>query len=269
MITKPYCREAGAGPAILCLHSSASSGGQWRQLTEALATRFRVLAPDLYGYGKSAPSESDNSFGLLEELDWLEPIVEDAGESVSLVGHSYGGLIALLLALRHPKRVRSVVVYEAAAWSVAVEADADHPGAREIEELRRGTIRLVDDGKLMEAAEVFVRYWAGDKAWETMPEDRRHFTALGMRKVRNEFASEIVCHEAGVHTTARLATIAAPIQYLVGSRTKASARRVAEVIVPRLQNVSHDVLEGMGHMGPVTNANTFNDRVRQYLSAVT
>lgn len=267
MSHKPYCRETGAGPAVLCLHSSASSGGQWRQLADVLSGRFRVLAPDVYGYGRSAAQDSERDFGLMDELDWLEPIVENAGDSFSLVGHSYGGLIALLLALRYPKRVRSIVVYEPAAWSVAVAADAFHPGAQEIDALRQALFRLVDEGRLMAAAEAFVRYWAGDPAWESMSEDRRQTTAYGMKKVRSEFAGEIACHEAGVHTVERLASITAPIGYLLGSGTKASARRVAEVIVPRLPNVHHYVMEGMGHMGPVTHPNVFNDKVVEVLSA--
>ena len=45
----PYFREAGSGTSVVCIHSSASSSGQWRALMERLADRFRVIAVDLYG----------------------------------------------------------------------------------------------------------------------------------------------------------------------------------------------------------------------------
>jgi pimeloyl-ACP methyl ester carboxylesterase len=45
----PYFREAGSGTSVVCIHSSASSSGQWRALMERLAGQFRVIAVDLYG----------------------------------------------------------------------------------------------------------------------------------------------------------------------------------------------------------------------------
>jgi pimeloyl-ACP methyl ester carboxylesterase len=49
----PYFREVGTGPGVVCLHSNASSSAQWRSLMDSLAPTYHVLAPDLYGAGKS------------------------------------------------------------------------------------------------------------------------------------------------------------------------------------------------------------------------
>jgi len=49
-----HFREAGTGQGVVCVHSSASSSGQWRALMDRLSDGFRVIAVDLYGYGKSA-----------------------------------------------------------------------------------------------------------------------------------------------------------------------------------------------------------------------
>ena len=51
---EPYFREAGAGPGVVCLHSNASNSSQWRGLIELLSAERHMLAPDLYGAGKSA-----------------------------------------------------------------------------------------------------------------------------------------------------------------------------------------------------------------------
>jgi pimeloyl-ACP methyl ester carboxylesterase len=266
MSEMPYFREVGIGPTVVCLHSSASSGGQWRSLTEALSRERRVIAPDLYGYGKNAAKDSGTDFGLEDELDWLEPLISHAGDQFSLVGRSYGGLIALLIALRHPERVQAVAIYEPATWSIAVHADSNHPGAKEIDALRQGTIQMVDKGESLRAAELFVRYWAGECSWDAMSQERREITAAGMRKVRNEFAGEIAAHKQGSHTVEKLGTITAPIGYFMGAQTKASVRRVAEVLVPSLRNVRLEVLEGLGHMGPVTHPAIFNRAIQEFLS---
>ena len=52
MQSTPFFREAGEGPGVICLHSNASSSGQWRGLMDLLAPNFRVLAADSYGAGK-------------------------------------------------------------------------------------------------------------------------------------------------------------------------------------------------------------------------
>ena len=51
---RAFLREAGRGPAVVCIHASASSSAQWRPLMDRLADRYRVLAVDLYGSGKNA-----------------------------------------------------------------------------------------------------------------------------------------------------------------------------------------------------------------------
>ena len=55
MSPAPFFREAGSGPGVVCVHSNASSSGQWRGLMDLLAARFHVLAADTYGAGKSPP----------------------------------------------------------------------------------------------------------------------------------------------------------------------------------------------------------------------
>ncbi|MGQ0764187.1 MAG: alpha/beta fold hydrolase [Gemmatimonadota bacterium] len=50
---KPFTREAGSGPGVVCIHANASNSAQWRGLMDLLSPTFRVIAPDLYGSGKS------------------------------------------------------------------------------------------------------------------------------------------------------------------------------------------------------------------------
>ncbi|MFL5276347.1 MAG: alpha/beta fold hydrolase, partial [Myxococcales bacterium] len=103
-------REAGSGPGIVCLHSNASSSGQWRTLMDLLAPKFHVLAADSYGAGKSPPRPARTM--LRDEVALLEPVFARAGDPFALVGHSYGGAIALVAAAMQPKRVRALALYE-------------------------------------------------------------------------------------------------------------------------------------------------------------
>lgn len=122
----PFFRQAGAGPGVVCLHSNASSSGQWRALMDHLALRFHVLAADSYGAGKSPPWPTDRTVWLRDEVALLEPVLAAAGDPFSLVGHSYGGAVALVAAVARPQRVRSLVLYEPTLFSL-VEAQTPPP----------------------------------------------------------------------------------------------------------------------------------------------
>jgi pimeloyl-ACP methyl ester carboxylesterase len=85
-VLEPFFREAGTGPSVVCLHSNASTSGQWRGLTDRLAPAFRVLAPDSYGAGKSPEWPSDRRIRLLDDVALIEPVLAGAGSPLAL-GH--------------------------------------------------------------------------------------------------------------------------------------------------------------------------------------
>jgi len=108
---EPFFREAGTGPGVVCLHSNASTSGQWRGLMDGLAPKFHVLAPDSYGAGKSPDWPSARSIRLLDEVAFIEPVLARAGSPLALVGHSYGAAVALIAALANPGRVRAMALF--------------------------------------------------------------------------------------------------------------------------------------------------------------
>lgn len=118
----PYFREVGTGPGVVCLHSNASSSAQWRSLMDSLATTHHVLAPDLYGAGKSPDWHSDRVITLADEAALIEPVLQRASSPFILVGHSHGAALALRIAVENPGRVRALALYEPTLFSL-IEAD--------------------------------------------------------------------------------------------------------------------------------------------------
>lgn len=113
----PSARPAGARPAstVVLVHGFMDAGGTWDLVAPVLAEAgFRVLAPDMRGFGEGArtPAGSyyhfvDYVFDLADVIDQLSP-----GEPVALVGHSMGGTIATLFAGTFPERVARLVIIE-------------------------------------------------------------------------------------------------------------------------------------------------------------
>jgi pimeloyl-ACP methyl ester carboxylesterase len=112
-----------AGPGVetfLLLHGFGGSAFSWRYWTGPLARRGHVVLVDLKGFG-SAPKPDDDAYGPHEQADLVDRLIvqRDLG-NLTLVGHSLGGGIALLLALRlldrHPQRLRRLVLLAGAAY---------------------------------------------------------------------------------------------------------------------------------------------------------
>jgi pimeloyl-ACP methyl ester carboxylesterase len=105
--TRLHVAEAGTGPPLVLLHGWPQHWWAWRRVLPELAAGRRVLCPDLRGLGWS-----DAPPGAYAKEDWaadLLALLDVLGlERVDLVGHDWGGLVALLAALRAPERMRSV-----------------------------------------------------------------------------------------------------------------------------------------------------------------
>jgi pimeloyl-ACP methyl ester carboxylesterase len=259
----PFFREAGAGTSVLCLHSSASSSGQWRALMDRLANRFRIIAVDLYGSGKTPTWPADQPMHLDDEIALLRPVFQTAGDRFHLIGHSFGAAIALKAALTRQHRLMSLVLYEPVLFSVLMAVAPQSEAAREIVAVRDDTIRLVDEGNLNASAERFVDYWKGEGAWAAIPEPRRPAIAQAMRAVKSQWHA--LFHEPT--PLEAFAAIDVPTLFLTGNGSKASVRAVAELLTKVLPQVCVEEIEGVGHMAPVTHPERINPLIENFLEA--
>jgi pimeloyl-ACP methyl ester carboxylesterase len=103
-------RQQGDADPIVLVHGSGTSGAIWQRALPLLAHGRRAVAPDLPGYGGSAPAGP--GFDLEAVAGHLAEGLEDAGvpEPYDLVGHSMGGAVAMLVAARQPRRIRRLVL---------------------------------------------------------------------------------------------------------------------------------------------------------------
>lgn len=106
-----HYEESGSGLPVVFLHGNPTSSYLWRRVTPHLAGQARTLAPDLIGMGASGRPEIAYDFAdHVRYLDaWFDAL--DLREVV-LVGHDWGGALALDWAARHPERVRAVALLE-------------------------------------------------------------------------------------------------------------------------------------------------------------
>ena len=259
---EPFCREAGQGAGVVCLHANAGSSGQWRALMDVLAPNFRVFAPDSYDAGKSPRWLRDQqAFNLADEAALIEPVFEKAGSPFALVGHSYGAAVALIAALANPGRVRAMALYEPTLFSLL---DAERPAPNDADGIRNVVAEVggaLDAGDRRAAAERFIDYWMGAGAWKQTPEPHKPPIVASMtnaprwgRALFNEPAP-----------LAAFRGLDVPVLYMTGKRSTRSAHGVARLLANALPRVEVVEFEGIGHMGPVTHPEPVNEVIRKFL----
>jgi pimeloyl-ACP methyl ester carboxylesterase len=260
---RPHVREAGsAGPAVVCLHSNASSSSQWRALLERLAPRHRVYAPDGYGAGRSPAWPTDRVVALEDEVALIEPVLERAGAPVALVGHSYGASVALKTALTHPDRVAALALYEPTLFCLLDEELPGNPAADGIRAAVAAAGAALDAGDADAAAGHFVDYWTGAGSWQATPAERRAPIVASIANVRG-WSQALFGEPARLQA---LRTIDCPVLLMVGSASRTSARSVARLLARALPRVQVIEFDGLGHMGPITHPDRVNAAIADFLA---
>ena len=257
----PYFREAGTGESVVCLHSNASTSAQWRSLMERLSSRFHVFAPDSLGAGKSPAWPTGQAVGLIDEVALLDPVFTQAGSPLTLVGHSYGGAVALIAALAHPKMVRALVLYEPTLFSLLEEEAPGQDAANGIREAATDAAASIDADNPSAAAARFIDYWMGDGMWDKMPESRQAVVAATMSNVWGWFNA--LFYESTPLQAFR--TLKVPVLYMVGAKSPASSRGVARLLTGVLPKVTMFEFPEFGHMAPVTHPEEVNEAIVKFL----
>jgi pimeloyl-ACP methyl ester carboxylesterase len=245
------------------LHSGGMSSRQWRRLADALAPTHHVVTPDFLGSGENPPWPHDAPFELGMELAPLEARIAELGQPVHLVGHSYGGLIALMLAQRQPDRVRSLALYDPVAFGVVYRAD-DREGladlARaEVDPVFTDAVRGGGDAWF----EAFIDYWNGPGAWRNLTEPAR----TSFLRVGRKVFFEVMALMNERSPASAYAKIVAPALLLAGGRSPVAARRVVALLAAALPHARTLEVAEAGHMGPLTHGEVVNAAIVAHVLA--
>jgi pimeloyl-ACP methyl ester carboxylesterase len=253
--------DQGRGVPVVLVHSSGLSSRQWSRLSARLVEQYRVVAPDLLGAGASDPVPRDEPFHYSQDVRALDAVLDEVGERFHLVGHSYGGLVALTSARERSDRVLSVSVFEPVVFGVLWSKN-DRAGIADLEDYDADGSFFDDRTGGDEAwLERFIDWWQGKGAWRALAEPAKSaFSAVG-RKVFQEVRSltaDRTPHDA-------YAALSMPALVMSGERSPLAARRAADILAETVPNAELVRFEGAGHMAPLTHGQAVNDRIIAHL----
>jgi pimeloyl-ACP methyl ester carboxylesterase len=224
------------GPHVTLIHGSLDRSAGLLKLSRRLAAAHRVTRYDRRGYGRSSPSVGP--FGIDEHVADLRAVLAETGERMRprvLVGHSYGGNVALALAQRSPDLVDGVVTYETPlSWRTWWPADSAGSDA----------VTLQADPAM--AAERFMRRLIGDQRWERLPASTRS----ARRREGPAMVGELLDLRAGPAWDGE--QISVPVMAMYGELGQPHHRRAAETIAAEIAGAELSALPGARHAGPNT-----------------
>jgi pimeloyl-ACP methyl ester carboxylesterase len=237
--------RTGHGPTWLFLHAAGSSGAAFKGIARRLSGDISLLTPELSSAGGSSAALVERP-GIEHAVSALCAVVESEPWPLVVVGHSYGGLLALELARRRPELVERLVLIEPLALQLLRREDPSE-GALHLQALTARVGELVRDGALFEAARLLLSYY-DESAWAKLPEDERNKLAHAMPDITRSLR-EAAALPVGFREYAAVRT---PSVVIRGSKSPLSTRWIAAQLSRTLPQAMLFEVAGAGHMSPIT-----------------
>ncbi|MGE0717885.1 MAG: alpha/beta fold hydrolase [Alphaproteobacteria bacterium] len=251
----------GAGPTIVFLHGTASTAAQWAAIRAPFAGDFATVAVDLHGYGDSDPWTAERRIELADEASAVAAVLQRVAGPVHLVGHSYGGAVALKLALTGREPLASLTLIEPASFHLLSDVHpADAAALAEITAVADAVTNLRPE----EGLPTFVDYWNGAGTWAGLSAGRRAglcrlagTIAMNFRTARTEPARLEDCTRLRV-----------PTLVLTGERSTRAAKWISARLAAALPRHLARTVEGAGHMLPRTHPETVIHAIAAHVAPI-
>lgn len=227
--------ESGSGPALVCLHGIGSSSASFRAQMEGLEGEMRVVAWDAPGYGASEDPEEGPS-GMQSYVRAATELLEASGRSVYLLGVSWGGVIATLIAASRPELLEGLVLVSASRGSARSRESAEAMRARADELDRLGATDFASKRAprlLSPRADVGLRQRVGAEM------------ALSIRPAGYRAATDAM---AATDTTGILGQIRVPTMVICGSDDEVTGMAESEALAASIPDATLVVVDGAGHL---------------------
>jgi pimeloyl-ACP methyl ester carboxylesterase len=270
--------EDGSGAPVVLVHGSANDYRTWQPQREAIARQFRVFAYSRRYHWPNDPIPEGIDYSMRQQVDDLQALLPALGAGpCHLVGHSYGAFLSLLVALRDPTLVRSLVLAEPPVMTLHVSMPPRPPELLKLLLTRpRLAVAIVRfgatcigpaqaafrRGDALTGARTFADAVLGSGGFDQLPQEMRtmvedNLTNLGAELLGSGF---LPLSEGPVRA------LRTPTLLITGQRTPPLFRMLANHLAGLLQHAEQVDIPGASHAMHMDNPGAFNAALLGFMS---
>jgi pimeloyl-ACP methyl ester carboxylesterase len=252
--------ETGDGPTVVLVPGSCSTGAAWRPVVSHWNNTFRCVTTSLLGYGGTAERRTAGDADISHEAEIIEAVIRRAACPVHLVGHSFGGLTALAVALRKKVPLLSLTIAEAPGPEIL-----RHTGEREhyraFRDMTEAYFTAFRAGEKA-AIEQMIDFYGGAGTFASWPQRVRDYaidaTPVNILDWSSAYGFAL--------TPALLGTVELPALVLWGEASHPAARRANELLGRHMPNALALAIPGAAHFMIATHANEVAGAIARHVA---
>jgi pimeloyl-ACP methyl ester carboxylesterase len=254
------CQETGAGPTVVLVPGSCSTGAAWRPVMGHWRDRFRCVTTSLLGYGGTGDRRVAGDADIAYESEVIEAVIRRAGCPVHLVGHSFGGLAALSVTLRARVPLLSLTIAEAPAMEILREAEE----VRHYDAFRMMSATYSEAFKRGETDAIarMVDFYGGAGTFAAWPQRVRDYamatTPANLLDWESAYGFRL--------TPASLARLVTPTLIVWGESSHPAVRRANELLSLHIPGAIGTGISGAAHFMITTHPQQFAELIARHVA---
>jgi pimeloyl-ACP methyl ester carboxylesterase len=254
--------DTGAGPPVLLLPGSFGTAAGWKAVQEHLGDGYRVITTSLLGYGRTPETRPDGNATMAQQVDVIDRIIDRIGVAPHVVGHSFGGLAAIVHALTGRQAPASLLLVEANPLGVLRAAGQDEHYAM----FTRMTGRYFAEfaQQIAESPRHVIDFYGGAGAFDSLPPKvRSYVVATAAVNIRDWSSGTPFQPSAEVLRSIRVPTIV-----VRGGSSHPAMLRIAELLSDSIPDAQLITIAGGSHFLPSTHPQAIAALVQQQVAAL-
>ena len=252
--TEIHYQVLGSGPDVVLLHPFPAHRGVWMPVAEALASRYRLILPDLRGHGESQPGAGPAT--MSKHAADLARVCDDAGVTKAVfAGNSIGGYIVFEFWRQNRARVKALALCDTRAQADSAEG-------------RTARLKSVEDVE-KHGPDAFIEANLDKLLGESTRRNRPDIVDAACAMMRRMTVAGIAAVQRGMaerpDSVATLATVDVPTLLLVGNEDTVTPMSDAELMRSHIRGSSLTVIPKAGHYAPLEQPQAVLESVREFL----
>jgi pimeloyl-ACP methyl ester carboxylesterase len=239
---------SGTGPTVVLVPGSCSTGAAWRPAMASWNGEFRCVTTSLPGYGGTTERRPPGDPAIAYLAEAVERAVREAGEPVHLVGHSFGGLVSLAVAMRKLVRVASIAILEPPAIELLLErGEDDH--YRAFGRMTEHYVAAFNSGE-RDAIAAMIDFYGGAGTFASWPSRVREYAVATTAVNITDWASAY-----GFSLSAdALSRLDIPVLVVCGETSHPAMRKICALVSECIGGAGHATVDGAAHFMIATHA---------------